>query len=338
VSALRKFLEAEAAGGSFPSAVALVADSFAIRELAVVGARADTRFDLASLTKVLATAPLAALAAKEGLAWQREIGDYLPDFRNTRFSGIRVWHLAAHVSGLPAWRPLYASGFGPEAYRRALAALEPESAPGSRVVYSDLGVLVFGEILEKVLAEPQDRVFSREVAEPAGAAARYGPLGPDEDVAPTENGNAYERRLCRELGLGFSSFREETIRGEAHDGNAHYRGGVAAHAGLFGTAQDVWRLARRWLDGRGEFLRDWTPESLESRGLFWQRKRGAGSAIDSFSESAFGHTGFTGTSVWIEPDRERISVLLSNRVHPEVRDMDFNAVRRRFHEAVASEQ
>jgi CubicO group peptidase (beta-lactamase class C family) len=338
VSGLSRFLEAERAAGSFPSAVGLVGDDGAVLDIAAVGARNDTRFDLASLTKVLSTAPLAALAARGGLEWERPIGHYLPDFRRTRFEGLRVWHLAAHVSGLPAWRPLYASGFGPDAYRRALAALEPEAAPGARVLYSDLGILIFGEILEEVLSEPLDRAFAREIAVPAGSAARFGPIEDPEDVAPTERGNQHERLMCEALGVRFAGFRTETIRGEAHDANAHFRGGVAAHAGLFGAAEDVWRLARQWLAGPEEFLRDWTPESPESRGLFWQRKRGAGSAIEAFSEASVGHTGFTGTSVWIEPDRRRIFVLLSNRVHPEVRDTDFNAVRRRFHEAVARDE
>ena len=138
------------------------------------------------------------------------------------------------------------------------------------------------------------------------------------------------------LGLSYPHFRRGIVWGDVHDGNAYRRGGVAAHAGLFGTARDVWSLARVWLANPGpEFVEDRTPELPEARGLAWQLKRGAGSAIPEMSDRAFGHTGFTGTSVWIDPGASRVSVLLTNRVHPEVKPADFNEVRRRFHEVAA---
>jgi CubicO group peptidase (beta-lactamase class C family) len=330
---LGRFFEDEIDRGSFPSGVALIGSGERVETVFAGGeAEPSTLFDLASLTKVLATAPLARLAVTAGLAWDRRVGDYLPDFKKSRFEDVRVWHLAAHVSGLPAWAPLYASGEGAQAYRRALSALEPERRPGSSVVYSDLGTLVFGEILASVLAEPIDRAFTREVASPGGSGAFFGPLSDPSRAAPTELGNRYEEGLCEERGIRFPRFRTAMIRGEVHDGNAYYRGGVAANAGLFGTAEDVWKLARPWLESAADFGDDWTPDLPESRGLFWQRKRGAGSAIDAFPDSSIGHTGFTGTSVWIDRDRDRVYVLLTNRVHPKVEPIDFNAVRRRFHE------
>ena len=333
---LGDFLDREIGEGSFPAGAALVGTAERIALAAVRNADAASLWDLASLTKVLATAPLARLAAGSGLAWDRRVGDYLPDFKRTRFEEIRVRHLATHVSGLPAWRPLYASGFGAEAYRRALAALEPESRPGAAVLYSDLGTLVFGEILESVLSEPLDRAFAREVAGPAGSGAAFGPVADLSRAVPTERGNRFEASLCERLGIRFGGFRAGVIRGEVHDGNAWGRGGVAAHAGLFGTVDDVWRLARSWLSSAGELGDDWTPDLPESRGLFWQRKRGAASAIDAFPDSSIGHTGFTGTSVWLDREAGRIYVLLTNRVHPDVKPIDFNAVRRRFHEVAVA--
>jgi len=330
---LARFLEGEIDRGRFPSGVALIGSADRVEAVSAGGdAGPSTLFDLASLTKVLATAPLARLAATAGLSWDRRVGEYLPDFKKSRFEEMRVWHLAAHVSGLPAWTPLYASGLGAQAYRRALSALEPESRPGTSVVYSDLGTLIFGEIIETVLAEPIDRAFPREVAALVGSGAVFGPLADPSKAAPTELGNRYEESRCEEKGIPFSRFRTAMIRGEVHDGNAYYRGGAAAHAGLFGTAEDVWKLARPWLESAGEFGDDWTPDLPESRGLFWQRKRGAGSAIEAFSDASIGHTGFTGTSVWLDRETERIYVLLTNRVHPKVEAIDFNAVRRRFHE------
>jgi CubicO group peptidase (beta-lactamase class C family) len=333
--ALGEFLDREIEAGSFPSGAALVGDGDRIRLASERNAPADALWDLASLTKVLATAALARLASAHGLAWERAVGDYLPEFKKTRFEDVRVRHLATHTSGLPAWRPLYASGLGAAAYRRALAALEPEAAPGEAVVYSDLGTLVFGEALEAVLSEPIERAFAREVALPAGSGATFGPVENPERAMPTERGNRFEAGMCEAMGVRFAGFRTEVIRGEVHDGNAWGRGGVAANAGLFGTAEDVWKLARPWIDA-GEFGDDWTPDLPEARGLFWQRKRGAGSAVDAFSDSSIGHTGFTGTSVWIDRERGEIFALLTNRVHPDVNPIDFNAVRRRFHETAVA--
>jgi CubicO group peptidase (beta-lactamase class C family) len=135
--------------------------------------------------------------------------------------------------------------------------------------------------------------------------------------------------------LTYTRFRDGVVRGQVHDGNAFRRGGVAAHAGLFATAADVYALARTWLEaGRVDAGRDHTPELSEARGLAWQGRRGAGSAIPEMSPRAFGHTGFTGTSLWIDPDSGLVSVLLTNRIHPEVREIPFNEVRQRFHAAV----
>jgi CubicO group peptidase (beta-lactamase class C family) len=112
---------------------------------------------------------------------------------------------------------------------------------------------------------------------------------------------------------------------------------VAGNAGLFGSARAVWSLSRPWLDpARRELTRDHTPELTEARGLAWQGRRGAGSAIATMPDSAFGHTGFTGTSIWADPEAGRIFVLLTNRIHPEALEGDFNAVRRRFHELTGS--
>jgi CubicO group peptidase (beta-lactamase class C family) len=332
---LGEFLESEIEAGSFPSGAAVVGSADRIEISAAREAPPGALWDLASLTKVLATAALARLASAHGLGWDRAIGDYLPEFKKTRFEDVRVRHLATHVAGLPAWRPLYARGLGAAAFRRALSELEPESAPGTAVVYSDLGTLVFGEVLETVLSETIDRAFLREVARPAGSDARFGPVENAERAMPTERGNRFEAGLCEAMGIRFAGFRTEVIRGEVHDGNAWGRGGVAPHAGLFGTAEDVFKLARTWIEA-GEFGDDWTPDLPESRGLFWQRKRGAGSAVDAFSDSSIGHTGFTGTSVWIDRDRGKVYALLTNRVHPEVKPIDFNAVRRRFHEAAVA--
>jgi CubicO group peptidase (beta-lactamase class C family) len=169
------------------------------------------------------------------------------------------------------------------------------------------------------------------VASPAGASAGFLPVEP-RAAAATEKGDETERRMTAALGLSYPRFRTGVVWGEVHDGNAFRRGGVAGNAGLFATARDVWALARHWLlEYSEEFCGDATPLLPEARGLSWQGQRGAGSAIPEMSLRAFGHTGFTGTSLWIDPDAGRIAILLTNRVHPVAQPGDFNEVRRRFH-------
>ena len=341
---LTSILEEEIEAGSFPGGAALVGDAGKIVARAHAGRAAvlpgdepldaETLFDLASLTKALAAGGLTWAAREEGLDLRSPPGRFLAGWKRTRYDGITLEMLLTHTSGLPAWFPLYAGGEGAGAYRRTLGEIEPEAIPGAVVVYSDIGFLVLGDVLEAFFAAPIDRAFSDLVAAPAGSGARF--LPPDPALcAATEAGDVTERNMTAALGLSYPHFRTGVVRGDVHDGNAFRRGGVSAHAGLFGTAGDVWALARPWLDpGRREFTRDRTPGLSEARGLAWQGARGASSIPDEgFSPGSFGHTGFTGTSVWIDPDREQIVVLLTNRVHPEARG-DFNEVRRRFHRKV----
>jgi serine-type D-Ala-D-Ala carboxypeptidase len=345
VSRLTAFLAEEIRAGSFPGAAAAIGTSQAILETAEAGEAAReprretvsgaTLYDLASLTKPLCAGALAA--SVPDLALSSPPGRYLPGWKKTRFDGITVEHLLTHTSGLPAWFPLYVEGEGAAAYRRTLSQIPQEAFPGERVIYSDLNFLLLGEILEGLLSAPLDRAFDEMVARPASSGARFSP--PEgAATAATEKDDATERAMTASLGLAYARFRKGVVWGQVHDGNAFRRGGVAANAGLFATAADVWALARRWMRAdRAEWCRDRTPEMAEARALSWQGRRGAGSAIDRMSPRAFGHTGFTGTSVWIDPDADRIAVLLTNRVHPTVENVDFNAVRRRFHEVVYEE-
>jgi len=344
VTALSDFLAAEIDAGSFPGASALVGSSESVLEAAVAGRASvepepsdvapETLFDLASLTKPLCTGAL--LAGEGALPLDAAPGRILPEWKKTRFDGITLESLLTHTSGLASWYPMYVRGEGAAAYRRTLAELEPVAAPGERVIYSDINFLLVTELLEAVLTAPLERVFAETVARPAGSAARFLPEVSTETAA-TERGDRFERAMVEARGLAYGRFRDGVVRGEVHDGNAFRRGGVSGHAGLFATARDVWALARTWLEpARRAWTLDRTGEHAEARGLAWQGRRGAGSAIPEMSEASFGHTGFTGTSLWIDPERDRIAVLLTNRIHPEVREIPFNEVRQRFHRAVAA--
>jgi len=340
VTPVQEFLHREIEEGSFPGGAALIGSGDAILDQAVAGAACvepdsepvseETLYDLASLTKPLAAAALTRVAGS-ALPLDAPPGRVLPEWKKTRFDGITVASLLTHTSGLAAWFPLYARGEGAASYRRTLSELEPETAPGAAVVYSDLNFLLLAHLLESVLSSSIDRAFEALIALPAGSGARFLPPEP-RNTAATEKGDVVERGMSARLGLSYAGFRDWVVRGDVHDGNAYRRGGVSANAGLFGTAPDVWRLARTWLDlGGAGYTADHTPEHPESRGLAWQRKRGAGSAVPEMSDESFGHTGFTGTSVWIDPRRERIAVLLTNRVHPVAPQTNFHEVRKRFH-------
>jgi CubicO group peptidase (beta-lactamase class C family) len=343
VTPVERFLAEEIEAGSFPGALALVGTRDDVLAEAAAGAASvepewaettpGTLYDLASLTKPLCSGALAALA-DSALPLDAAPGRYLPGWKRTRYDGITVGSLLTHTSGLPSWFPFYARGEGADAYRRTLAEIEPEAKPGERVIYSDVNFLLLGDLLEIVFAAPLDATFAALVARPAGSGARFGPVDPAA-AAATEKGDRFERAMTEARGLAYPRFRDGVVRGEVHDGNAYRRGGVAAHAGLFGTGRDVWTLARTCLDPEHASLgRDRTADLAEARGLAWQGRRGAGSAIARMSDRAFGHTGFTGTSVWIDPGAGLVAILLTNRIHPVVREIPFNDVRRRFHEAV----
>ena len=223
---LSEFLQEEIEAGSFPGAAALVGNESSVEAAAAAGRAAITPgeadlteemlFDLASLTKPLATGALFAVSDLEpGLL----PGRFFPAWKATRYEGITLGALLTHTSGLPAWYPLYARGEGAESYRRTLATIEPEAAPGAQVIYSDLNFLLLGEILERHFGAPFERAFAELVARPAGSGALFAP--PDPLVtAATEKGDATERRMTAELGLTYERFRTGVVRGEVHDGNA----------------------------------------------------------------------------------------------------------------------
>lgn len=344
MTAIEEFLREEIDAGSFPGAAVAVGSADSLLEEAVAGSAAveprerpvetDTLFDLASLTKPLCVGALFAAAGPRGLPLEETPGRFLPEWKKTRFEGITLERLLTHTSGLASWYPLYARGEGAAAYRATLSEMDPEIAPGARVVYSDLNFLLLTDVLETFYGAPLDRLFAELVAGPAGSGARF-LRTPESAAAATEKGDRFERAMTEVRGLAYGRFRDGVVCGEVHDGNAFRRGGVSGNAGVFATARDVWALARPWLEpARVDFGADRTPALAEARGLAWQGHRGAGSAIPEMSPRSFGHTGFTGTSIWIDPDRERIAVLLTNRIHPEVREIPFNEVRQRFLRAV----
>jgi CubicO group peptidase (beta-lactamase class C family) len=239
---------------------------------------------------------------------------YLPDWTGPNKGRATVRHLLTHSSGLPAWRPLYKEATSPESALALVLATGLDTLPGARYVYSDLNFILLGTIVARVTGEPLDAYGARHVFAPLGMRdTRYAPDPRDRArTAPTE----------------FDPWRQRHLRGEVHDENAYALGRVAGHAGLFSTGADLARLARAYLtagslDGRpvfdGRTLAEFTrvqDTTVSRRALGWETPTGGNSAGHYLSRRAFGHTGFTGTSLWMDPDRGVFVLLLTNRVNP----------------------
>jgi CubicO group peptidase (beta-lactamase class C family) len=353
------FLDERIAAGDFPSAVYLVAErgrvrfrdalGHAVREPVEHRAALDTIYDLASLTKPLITGLLCARRVETGeLRLDEEVRRYLPEFDATDKRGITVRHLVTHTAGLAAWRPLYiTTGGSKEEVLRVIAAEDLEAAPGTRVRYSDLGFITLGFLLERISGTAFSELARREIFEPLRLTRTF--FNPEmalqTEMAACEVGNFYERGMCSELKTeaSYAGWREQLIWGEVHDGNAHFLGGAAGHAGLFSTAHEALRIAEQFLAGSSELLRadtcalfhtNMTEGLEEARSFGWQLAATKDStAGPDLPPESFGHTGFTGTSCWIDPRTERVFLLFTNRTHVARTQpfVNINSVRRRFH-------
>lgn len=347
------------AAGDFPSAVYLVAErgrvcfsdalGDAVREPSRHPATLETIYDLASLTKPLVTGLLAALFVERGMVeLEGAVSHYLPEFESEDKRGITVRQLLTHTSGLPAWLPLYALADGdPSRVLHVICSQALEQETGARVVYSDIGFITLGLILQRVADTPFSELACREIFGPLGLARTF--FNPEKtfqtEVAASESGgNSYERDVCETQHSikPARDWRNETIWGEVHDGNAYFLGGAAGHAGLFSTARETFTLAQQFLprttrllapDTCALFRTDMTVGLNEARSFAWQLASTPDStAGPHLAPESFGHLGFTGTSCWIDSTNERVFILLTNRTH--VRPIPFaniNGVRRRFH-------
>ena len=305
---------------------------------------ADLLFDLASLTKPLATTTLLLLACRDGLDLRAPISEVLPELAGGSWRDVTFLQCASHTAGFPAWAPLYALGPATrQGYLESLDRIRPEAPPGARVEYSCLGFIAIGIALERGGGADLQTMFREMIAEPLGVADESG-FAPRAftPVAGGETDWFVETKLLAER--GFAGTPPAVVAGVApcDDGNARALGGSAGNAGLFGSAAAVARLAGEYLPEGGDLLsaeeaqratRCVTDGLQQARGLGWQLAASPGcSAGPALSPRAFGHTGFTGTSVWVDPDDGRVLVLLMNRLHPGGRASDLHPARRRFHD------
>lgn len=274
----------------------------------------DAVYDLASLTKVIATTTLGLIAHASGaLPFDTRVASRRPAY--ARRPAFTVADLLEHAAGFPAHRPLYQEVAGRAGYERRIADEPFVYAPRTQHAYTDLGILLLGTLLEEAAAAPLDGQFAAFLAATMpGADLRFG-------VTAAWRGRVVPTGMC--------PWRGRVMHGHVHDANAAAIGGVAAHAGLFGTAPAIGQFAR-WLlaarRGDAVEVRGLTPAIIvratsvgrvpgSSRALGWDTMLPTSSCGTRLSTRAFGHTGFTGTSLWIDPDRDLYVVLLTNRVH-----------------------
>lgn len=318
----------------------------------------DTIFDLASLTKVTATLPcILKLVENNKISLDQPIGSVLTEFGTEgRKRQVTIGRVLSHSSGLVSWRGVFTTGSGIDAYIENYAADQPSHTPGQKVIYSDPGFIMLGEIVHRVSGKPLDEFAKAHVFDMLRMVdTEFTPPASKRDrIAATEQGDMHERVMARKVPAG-GAWRDYLLRGEVHDGNAwHGLHGLAGHAGLFGTAHDLGRYGQMWLNGGvldgarilrpetiAEAMREQTGLSApnDRRGLGWQMAPRPNEKAENhsglgLSQRAVGHTGFTGTSLWIDPDRDLVLVLMTNRVHPTVSPA-YLPIRAEFTKAIA---
>jgi len=353
---LQKAMDRAVGQGVFPGGVLLVARGDEIAGVICAGTTGggdlsrpvadETVYDLASLTKILSTTILIMLfLEKKRLTLESPLADLWPQPVPEEKKGLTVARMLSHATGLPAWRPYHQSlSRVPPAERRSrmaeLILAEPlEARPGQRAIYSDLNFILLGLILERLAGERQDLLFQKYIAETLSLACiGYRPTdretSPEINLAPTE-------MMLHRGGL---------IRGQVHDDNAAALDGVAGHAGLFGTAAEVWKIFKSLRSAYREEsgLRLISPETVRR---FWRRSnltpdstwalgfdtpsRTGSSAGRYFSPASVGHLGYTGVSLWHDPEKDLTVILLSNRVHPRASNQAIRAFRPYIHDLAA---
>ncbi|HXX27291.1 MAG TPA: serine hydrolase [Terriglobales bacterium] len=289
-------------------------------------------FDLASLTKIVATTAMAMLLYERGLLdLEMPVVSLLPEFKtdDPRRQQVAIRMLLDHSSGLPAYEKLFLRAKDRDALISAALTAPLDRAPGAKAEYSDIGFMVLGFALERLAEDVLDHFCRQEV---------FGPLGMSHTTFdPPSHWWALIPPTADDR-----TFRERIVQGEVQDENASVMEGVAGHAGLFATAEDLAIFAHAMLEGGRPILR---PETLAlftrresspgaSRALGWDTPSSPSQSGKYFSSRSFGHLGYTGTSLWIDPDRQLSVALLTNRTWPDCANQAIRQVRPAFHDAI----
>lgn len=336
----------------FPGCVALAAQQGRILLHQAIGrfeyaenslpVKPDTAYDLASLTKVLATTPAIMLLAEQGeLRLDHTLGDFYPQLQGDAKASVTIADLLSHQSGLPGWKPLYEDfGFGIADFGfvstgkivESILKTPLEYETAEKAVYSDLGFILLYDIVEKISGVSFDTFCRDQIFQPLGLKSLQfnPPQHLRKQIPPT----------------GADAFRKEVIQGQVNDANCFVMGGVSGHAGLFGAAEDVAAMGQlfvqkgiynsRRLFGTATvdlFTRKHNP-AISARTLGWDTTKPGGAAGNYFSEKTIGHLGFTGTSLWVDLQQAIVVILLSNRTHPDTPYNRMGEIRPRLHDAI----
>lgn len=289
-------------------------------------------WDLASLTKVVGmTTAIMQLYEQGKVDLDAPLQRYFPDWRGPHKELVTIRHLITHTSGLPAFMPYDRQTHDPDSLAKLMLATPLDTLPGVRMVYSDIGAYMLGRLVERLSGETLDQYVLNHVFLPLGMNETMyrPPAALKPRIAPTE----------------IDPIRGGKVWGVVHDERAYYLGGVSAHAGIFSSAYDLARFARMYLNGgildgvrivQPQTIELFTTRQVQDRALGWQKPDGSNSAGHLMSERAFGHTGFTGTSIWIDPAHDVFVILLSNRVNPTRANTKIGRVRVALADAVMS--
>ncbi|MBP0457158.1 serine hydrolase domain-containing protein [Streptomyces montanisoli] len=343
MSALRAILERGRAERVFSAAAWSVGTADEVLDRGWLGTRAwddgapevdvSALWDLASVTKPIVGLAVMALVDRGLLTLADTVAEHLPRYAATDKAHLTVGQLLSHTSGLPGQVPMYRDHPTRESLLTALGTLPLTGPPGTRVAYSSQGFMLLGLIAEAASRQPLDALVADAVTGPLSMA--------DTGFAPDAAGRA------RAVATERCPWRGRTVAGEVHDENAVVLGGVCGHAGLFAPLDDMERLGRSLAGGAREVLRPGTYALMTAphtdglglrRCLAWQGLDPVGSPVGTaFGPASYGHTGFTGTSVWVDPGAGLYAVLLTNRVHPTRQGDGIGAVRRTFHDTAHPE-
>ena len=324
----------------FPGAAAYIVEDGQVRYYEAFGhrmikpeikpTRRETIFDLASLTKPIVVGTLIMrLAENDLLELGASVQSCLREFKHPQ---VTLLHLLTHTSGLPAWQPVYLEAGASKEVINYLGQMPLEYPTGEKVVYSCLGYILLGKLIERITDESLSTLAREWIFQPlAMAKTQYNPpMTWAKDCAATEDSNSFEKRM---VNYRRYDWREGVIVGEVHDENAHFLGGVSGNAGLFSILEDLGKFCQMLIDGGGNVLK---PESVNQMAAVYtaglNASRGIGWII--LEDGSLYHTGFTGTSIRVNLERRLYAILLTNRVHPDASRAGILEFRTQFYRSI----
>jgi len=335
---LKQLLHQGIKDGVFPGAVAYVWEKGRIFFYEAAGNRAikpkpklmypNTLFDLASLTKPIVTAALTMqLIEKEEIRLNQRVKNILEEFNQ---SDITIKHLLTHTSGLPAWKPLYLDAKEPECVVSYLGQIPLEYETGSKVVYSCLGYILLGKLIERVTGKNLNALAHEHIFHPLEMYdSSYNPAPKNTHrCAATEDSSNFQKRMTESYER--HDWREGVLVGQVHDENANWLGGIAGNAGLFSTAEDLAEYCSAFMDsGNGLLLQSSVDLMKQNHTIGLDGSRGLGWII--MPDNSLYHTGFTGTAIRLDFKRKFFAILLTNRVHPDATNTAILEFRDKFY-------